>query len=243
MKISIITVVRNGAEVLEQTIKSVLTQEYDDFEYIIIDGASTDGTLQVVDKYRNQLAQLVSEPDNGIYEAMNKGIKLCSGDIIGIINAGDYYFPGALQKVADTFHGKKLDEYIFWGDVEYSKIGAVRGWRPNNLKRGAFATHPSMFTPRAVYERIGLYDESYNLLGDYEFMYRAINIHEIKTLYLPELIAYYEEGGLSDRNIIACLRDELRVKQRYGASKISTNLMFWLKIIKNSPRIIRNQVR
>lgn len=243
MKISIVTAVRNGAEVLEKTISSVLTQEYDNFEYIIIDGASTDGTLQIIDKYRNQLTHVVSEPDDGIYEAMNKGIKLCTGDVIGIINAGDHYFPGAFQRVANAFHEKNFNQYIFWGDVEYSKTGIVRGWRPNNLKRGAFAPHPSMFTPRAVYENIGLYDESFSLLGDYDFMYRAVNIHGIKALYLPELIAYYEEGGLSDRNILNCLRDELRVKLRYGASKTSAFLIFGLKVLKNLPRIIRNRCR
>lgn len=241
MKISIVTAVLNGAEALEETINSVLTQEYDDFEYIIIDGASTDGTLQIIDKYRNKLAHLISEPDDGIYEAMNKGIKLCSGDVIGIINAGDYYFPGVFQKVANTFQGKNLEQHIFWGDVEYSKAGIVRGWRPHNLKIGAFAPHPSMFTPRAVYELIGLYDESFGLLGDYDFMYRAVNIHGIKALYLPELIAYYKEGGLSDRNVLNCLRDELRVKLRYGVPKISAVLIFWLKTLKNLPRIIHNQ--
>lgn len=238
MKISIVTVVRNGAEILEKTILSVLEQDYADFEYIIIDGASTDGTGKVIAEYRDRLAHVVSEPDGGIYEAMNKGIRLCSGDVIGIINAGDSYFSGAFRTVAAAFEYQSLDEYIFWGDVEYSVLGRIRGWRPEQLKRGAFAPHPSMFVPRQIYQRIGLYDESFRLLGDYDFMYRAINVFSIKPLYVPELIAYYQEGGLSDRHITACLRDELRVKLRYGASPLKARIVFFLKIFKNLPRIL-----
>ena len=139
MKISIVTVVRNGAEILEKTILSVLEQDYADFEYIIIDGASTDGTGKVIAEYRDRLAHVVSEPDGGIYEAMNKGIRLCSGDVIGIINAGDSYFSGAFRTVAAAFEYQSLDEYIFWGDVEYSVLGRIRGWRPERrLQSGRF---------------------------------------------------------------------------------------------------------
>ena len=238
MKISVITVVRNGADVLEETMRSVLEQDYPDVEYLVIDGASTDGTLAVAERWRDRLAVLLSEPDSGIYEAMNKGIRLAGGDVIGLLNAGDRYLPGALRLVAESFRKEGMDGRIFWGDVEYSRLGRVRGFRPENLRRGAFAPHPSMFVPRAVYRRIGLYDDSFRLLGDYEFMYRAINVCGIRPLYVPAPIAFYREGGLSDRHIAACLRDELRVKLRYGQSPWHAGALYVAKLIKNLPRIL-----
>jgi glycosyltransferase len=234
LKISIVTVSYNSAEFIETTIKSVLEQDYDNFEYIIIDGGSTDGTLEIIKKYSDQLAYWISEPDGGIYEAMNKGITQTTGDIVGMINSDDYYLPNAFKLVNKAFKGKTLNEYIFWGDVEYELLGRVKGWRPQNLKRGAFAPHPSMFCPKCIYERIGLYDTSFRLLGDYDFMYRAIHKYSIKPLYLPEVIAFFREGGLADSNIVACLRDELKVKLRYGQSPFIAIPLFLLKIIKNS---------
>ncbi len=238
MKISVITVVRNGADVLEETMRSVLEQDYPDVEYLVIDGASTDGTLAVAERWRDRLAVLLSEPDSGIYEAMNKGIRLAGGDVIGLLNAGDRYLPGALRLVAESFRKEGMDGRIFWGDVEYSRLGRVRGFRPENLRRGAFAPHPSMFVPKRVYESVGLYDETFRLLGDYDFMYRAVNVCGIRPLYVPEIVAFYQEGGLSDRHIAACLRDELRVKLRYGAPKWQAYGLFLLKILKNLPRMV-----
>ena len=237
MKISIITAVRNDAEHIEETIRSVLDQDYPEIEYIIIDGASTDGTTEIISRYRERLGAFVSEPDTGIYNAMNKGIRLATGDIIGMINSGDSYFPGALSKVAAAF-GPDPGRRIFWGDVQYEHLGRVRGFRRENLFIGAFAPHPSMFVPRTVYDETGLYDESFRLLGDYDYMYRAVNSMKIEPLYLPELIAFYREGGLSDQRILRCLADELRVKIRYGQNRFIAYLLFILKVVKNLPRIL-----
>ncbi len=238
MKISVITVVRNGADVLEETMRSVLEQDYPDVEYLVIDGASTDGTLAVAERRRDRLSVLLSEPDGGIYEAMNKGIRLATGEVIGLLNAGDRYLPGALRLVAESFRKEGTEGRIFWGDVEYSRHGRVRGFRPENLFRGAFAPHPSMFVPRSVYETVGLYDETFRLLGDYDFMYRAVNVCGVRPLYVPEVVAFYQEGGLSDRHIARCLCDELRVKLRYGAPKWQACGLFLLKILKNLPRMV-----
>ena len=240
MKISVITVVRNDVEHIRETMDSVLSQQGVDFEYIIIDGASDDGTKEVIESCRDKLAAFVSERDSGIYQAMNKGIRLATGDVIGLINSGDSYFPGALAEVAAAFEKTPgwEEEYIFWGDVEYESCGRVRGFRPEKIHIGAFAPHPSMFVPRRIYEKIGLYDESFKLLGDYDFMYRAVNKYHIRPLYVAELIAFYRAGGLSDRRIISCLRDELRVKLRYGAPVIGSYLIFFAKVVKNLPRIL-----
>ena len=243
LKISIITVCYNSAEFFEEAIESVLSQDYDNFEYIIIDGGSTDGTLDIIRKYEDRLAYWSSEPDNGLYDAMNKGIVKASGDIVGMINADDYYFPDTFKKVVAAFEGKSLDENIFWGDVQYEHLGRIKGFRPENVKTGAFAPHPSMFCPRCIYEHIGTYDDSFHLLGDYDFMYRAVNKFGITPLYVPELIAFFREGGLADKNILPCLRDELKVKLRYGQSRLIACTVFWLKIIKNSHKIFKNIIR
>ena len=219
---------------------SVLEQKGEGFEleYVVIDGASDDGTAEIVGKYADKLAFFVSEKDSGIYNAMNKGISHCTGDVIGMINSGDRYLPGALALVA---YGK-LDR-IFWGDVQYQHLGLVRGFREENRYRGAFAPHPSMFVPRNIYETIGVYDESFRLLGDYEFMYRAVNVKNIAPLYVPQPVAFYLEDGLSDRYVYRCLKDELTVKLRYGQNPLTARLIFLLKVIKNSPRILKSFFR
>jgi glycosyltransferase involved in cell wall biosynthesis len=239
LKISIITVCYNAEEYFEEAIESVLSQDYDNFEYIIIDGGSTDGTLDVIRKYEDRLAYWVSEPDRGLYDAMNKGIEKASGDIIGMINADDYYFPDAFKKVADAFEDKNLDGNIFWGDIMHGEE-RVLGWRDWNVKRGAFAPHPSMFCPKRIYDQIGTYNLKYKILADYDFMYRAINHYHVKHIYLPENIAFFRPGGIASQNILSSLKEELAVKISYGQSPLVAYSVFWLKIIKNSPKILRN---
>ena len=244
MKISVVTVVWNDCDHIEETLKSVLEQTGEGFEleYVVIDGASSDGTLRILERYEDRLGCLVSEKDSGIYNAMNKGIARCTGEIIGMINSGDRYLPGALALVADSF-GKLPDisGRIFWGDVLYERRGLVRGFRRKNLLMGAFAPHPSMFVPRCVYEKIGAYDEKFRLMGDYEFMYRAVNVAGIQPLYVPVPVAFYREDGLSDRNVLRCLKEELQVKIRWGQDPLWAKLIFWLKVVKNYPRIAANR--
>ncbi|MBO4633449.1 MAG: glycosyltransferase [Lentisphaeria bacterium] len=242
MKISVVTIVRNDHAHIEETLNSVLEQRGEGFEleYVVIDGASDDGTAEIVARYAGRLAFFVSEKDSGIYNAMNKGIAHCTGDVIGMINSGDRYLPGALALVAKSFADYGKLDRIFWGDVLYRHLGLVRGFREKNRYLGAFAPHSSMFVPRNIYETIGRYDESFGLLGDYEFMYRAVNVEKIAPLYVPQPVAFYLEDGLSDRHVYRCLKDELTVKLRYGQNHLTARLIFLLKVIKNVPRILKN---
>jgi glycosyltransferase len=239
LKISVVTVCYNSAEYIEEAIESVFSQDYDNFEYIIIDGGSTDGTLDIIRKYESKLTYWISEPDKGLYDAMNKGIAKTEGDIVGMINSDDYYLPGAFEKVAKAFENKNLDEYIFWGDIMHGDE-RVLGWREWNVRRGAFAPHPSMFCPKKIYDRIGTYSQDYKILADYDFMYRAINYHHIKNIYLPEPIAFFRPGGLASQNILPSLKEELSVKLKYGQKWLIAYPVFLLKILKNSPKILRN---
>jgi glycosyltransferase len=237
MKFSIVTVVLNDALHIAETMSSVLDANADcELEYIVIDGGSTDGTKEIIERRASELAAFVSESDSGIYEAMNKGIARATGDAVGIINSGDRYLPGALKKVERALEGKCDERHILWGDVKYERVGRVRGFRPEKRHIGAFAPHPSMFVPLAYYRKYGAYDTSFKLLGDYDFMYKAVNVIGVEPVYLPEMLAFYRAGGLSDRRIFACLRDELRVKLRYGASPVGAYTLYFLKLLKNLPR-------
>ena len=237
MKFSIVTAVLNDAAHIAETMSSVLDDNADcEVEYIVIDGGSTDGTREIAERRVSELAAFVSEPDSGIYEAMNKGIARATGDVVGIINSGDHYLPGALKLVEKALEGKCDERHILWGDVEYERGGRVRGFRPENRYVGAFAPHPSMFVPLVYYRKYGAYDAGMKLLGDYDFMYKAVNVVGVEPVYLPDVLAFYRAGGLSDRRIFACLRDELRVKLRYGASPVGAYAAYFLKLLKNLPR-------
>ena len=231
LKISIITVCFNSAEYIEQAMLSVFNQDYDNFEYIIIDGGSTDGTQDIIRKYENRLAYWVSEPDKGLYDAMNKGIAKATGDIVGMINSDDYYLPGAFEKVVAAFEDKNLDEYIFWGDMQHGDE-RILGWREWNVKRGAFAPHPSMFCPKKIYDRIGTYSLDYKILADYDFMYRAVHVYGIKPIYIPETIAFFRPGGLASQNIFRSYTEEMKVKISNGQFAIIAFAIYVLKLIR-----------
>ncbi|MCX6784803.1 MAG: glycosyltransferase family 2 protein [Candidatus Komeilibacteria bacterium] len=208
MKISIITVCRNSAATIEDTIKSVLSQTYPEVEYLIIDGGSTDGTLEVIDKYRSQISKVVSERDNGIYDGMNKGLRLASGEVVGMINADDYYnYPEALQDVVNCLQQNQSE--ACYGDLIYvdrhQKNKIVRRWRPGfyqpaKLKNGWIMPHPSLFIRKSVYERWGLFDASFRIAGDYELMLRFLK-NGLTVSYLPKFLVCMREGGVSGTNL------------------------------------------
>jgi glycosyltransferase len=231
--VSIITVSYNAAITIEETILSVINQDYDNIEYIIIDGGSTDGTLDIIRKYEDKIAYWVSEKDYGLYHAMNKGIEHAHGEIIGMINADDYYYDSAISKAVKTFEGKNLHHSIFFGDMQYGDL-LVPGWRPKAIKRSAFGTHPSMFVPKEVYNTIGVYKLQYKILSDYDFMYRAFNVHMITPLYLNEKIAFFRPGGLSSNNIFRAYTEEMLIKLENGEKFYKSFGQYLLKLLKFS---------
>lgn len=179
-KISIITAVYNGAEHLEQTIQSVLSQGYSNVEYIIIDGGSTDGTQNIIKKYEEHLAYWVSEKDSGMYSAMNKGWRKATGELVGILNSDDYYLEDTLETVANTFLKSKAD--VMHGNWTKLKcIGEQQYFReetPNfsEMQKMMGVFHPSTFVKRSVYEAVNGYNESYKLSSDYDFVLRIYNL-------------------------------------------------------------------
>lgn len=203
--VSIITVVFNGEEFLEDTVMSVLNQSYQNIEYIIIDGGSTDGTLDIIKKYEDKLAYWISEPDNGIYDAMNKGILRATGALVGIINADDYYLPGVVQlvvnkmkcSVADIFYGRL--NVIHRSSSEILKtLGAKKDWK---LYFKMSIPHPSTFVRRKIYEKY-LYPTKYYIAGDYFFILKT-KLNKNKFEYINSLLVHMRDGGVSntDKNV------------------------------------------
>lgn len=230
-KISIITVVFNAVNTIEETIQSVINQSHKNIEYIIIDACSTDGTLDIIEKYKDDITYFVSEKDYGLYHAMDKGIEQATGDIVGIINADDYYFEDAFSKVAKAYENKSLDEYIFFGDMMHGN-NLIPGWRPKSLKIGAFGAHPSMFVPKRIYDAIGAYKLQYKILSDYDFMYRAFNVRGIKPIYLPENVAFFRPGGLASQNIFRSFTEEMLIKIDNGSTIKKAFFIYLLKLFK-----------
>jgi glycosyltransferase len=206
MKISIITCSYNAINTIEETIRSVLLQKDADIEYIVIDGLSDDGTAGIIKKYSDKIYKFISEKDSGIYNAMNKGIKLAGGDIVGFLNADDVYFnEKIINEVIKVFENEKVDSV--YGDLIYvseynNKI--KRYWESgdfniDNFKRGWMPPHPAFFVKRDVYERYGGFNENYKISADYELMVRLLYKNKISSFYLPEILVKMKTGGISNK--------------------------------------------
>lgn len=207
MLISIITVSFNSAKTIEETIQSVLGQDYPSIEYIIIDGASTDGTKDILSRYDN--IHVISEPDKGMYDAMNKGINLAKGDIIGILNADDLYADkNIISTISKAFQDPSID--ACYGDLVYfssdtpNKI--VRYWKSRSFLPGLFSwgwnpPHPTFFVRREIYQRLGNFDTSFTMGNDIELMMRFLEKHQIRTTYIPRLMVKMRLGGVSNQSI------------------------------------------
>ena len=206
--ISILTATYNSEKTLRDTIESVLRQSCRDFEYILIDGGSKDNTVDIIKEYEPQFEgrlKYISERDNGIYDAMNKGIRMATGDVVGILNSDDFYTSDdALQKIADAFEHNDIDatygDIHFVNDDDLTKM--VRYYSSAVFKRsfmrfGLMPAHPSFYCKREVYEKYGAFDTSYRIAADFENLLRLIFIHRIKTLYIPKDFVTMRTGGAS----------------------------------------------
>ena len=201
--VSIVTVVLNGEDGIEKTINSVISQKYKHIEYIVIDGASTDGTLEIIKKNSMHIDNWISEPDDGIYCAMNKGISLANGDVIGIINSGDIYYESTIGLIVDSYN-KNPGEIIIFGEMNRCfDDGSMIHYDMNeecvsSLNKKMSVFHPSTFVSAEVYYKCGTYDSRYYISGDYDFIKRVINAG-INYSIVNNSLALMESGGVSDR--------------------------------------------
>lgn len=247
MKVSIITVVFNNRDYIRDCIESVIHQDYKNIEHIIIDGASTDGTLEVIYEYEDKITKLVSETDNGIYHAMNKGLDLATGDIIGFLNSDDFYAgKDVVSKVVKAISDKNVD--CCYSDLEYvdrSKIGkVVRRWTSRSYEddlflKGWHPPHPTLFIKTDIYKKYGHFNVDLKIGSDYEIMLRFFEKYKINSYYIPEVLIKMRAGGSSNRSIAQILKANYEC---YRAFKINgmkpTPLIIFNKLLSKIKQIV-----
>ena len=218
--ISIITIVLDGKDSIEETILSVINQDINNLEYIIIDGGSTDGTLDILDKYKNHIYKIVSGKDGGIYQAINKGISYCSYHLVGIIHCGDIYKPNALLKVYNVANQSNAD--VLYGDLEikeeYEDGFILRKESANHkrLNNNMSIFHPATFVKLSVYRTIGGYDCDYKIASDYDF-FLNLYFKDYEFVHIPFYLASFRSGGLSGNNISLIVKENYHIrKNRIG---------------------------
>lgn len=246
-KISVITAVYNNVSTIEDTILSVISQTYPDVEHIIIDGASTDGTMDVVRRYMEKIAVVRSEPDGGIYDAMNRGLALATGDIIGFLNGDDVYAtPRALEEVARTIETRKVDacygDLIYVDRIEVRKV--VRYWQSQAYRDGLFEkgwmpAHPTFYVKKWVYEKYGGYDLAYRRQSDFELTMRFLAIHKITSAYIPKVLVRMRSGGVSQEmmHILEGNIEAYRACRKYSLN--ITPFFIVQKILSRIPQFFR----
>jgi glycosyltransferase involved in cell wall biosynthesis len=247
LKISIITVSYNSGSTIEDTIKSVANQRYPNIEYIIVDGLSTDNTLEIVRRYPNIVTKIISEIDGGIYDAMNKGIALCTGGIIGLINSDDILADDSvLQRVSDVFANDPAIDACY-GDLCYVKCDdlskVVRYWRSNAYQRGLFkkgwvAPHPTLYVRNNIYEKYGGFDLRYPIAADFELILRLFEVNHIKTAYIPHVLVKMRIGGTSSKDLKTIYIQNREIWQALRSHNANSSFMtfaafkFWSRILQ-----------
>lgn len=237
MKISIITATFNSGKTVKDTIESVLRQSYRDIEYIVVDGASKDDTLDIVKSLEPQFEgrlKYISEPDKGIYDAMNKGIRMATGEVVGILNSDDFFTSiDVISKVADIFAANDVD--AVYGDIHFVKdenlekctrYYSSKSFRPWMLRCGFMPAHPSFYCKKAMFERYGLYDLQYRTSSDFEMMVRLLGKYKIKTKYLPMDFVTMRAGGESTAGLASKKKVNNDISRSLKAHGIYTNQLF-----------------
>lgn len=235
MKISIITVCFNSQDTIRDTIESVLAQSYPDIEYIIVDGASSDNTLSIIQEYQDQIGKVVSEPDKGIYDAMNKGIAQSTGDFVGVLNSDDF-FPHneVISEVAEVYQ-KNPHADIVLGGVEFVRAGNLRkvvrrylatGFKPWKLRFGIMPPHPGAYIRREVYAKVGPYKLDYKIGADYDFFVRALLATKHNYLTDSRCWVTMRVGGVSTSGFSSFKTITQEIVNSFHENKIYTNSLF-----------------
>ena len=233
-RISLITAVYNNANHIEETIQSVLAQNYPNLEYIIIDGGSNDGTLEIIKKYQKFVHKFISEPDLGIYDALNKGIQTASGEVIGFLHSDDHFASSdSLHRIAESF--VKNDVAGAYADLEYIKknghsLDVIRHWKseafsPALLKRGWMPPHPTLYLKKHVYDSVGLFNLNYKIAADYDMVLRVFSSPDYKFCYIPKVTVRMRFGGASNRNLKKILQkssEDYKIAKNAGLPALST---------------------
>lgn len=248
MTVSIITVVYNGADTIRDCLDSVLGQTYPQIEYIVVDGGSTDGTADIIRSYGAKIARVVSEPDQGIYDAMNKGIRLATGEVIGLLNADDMYrHPEVIAHIVARLNQTGSDavysDMIYVDRADTSRV--VRYWPAGNYPTNGFLWgwmpgHLSLFIRRSIYEKYGLFTMALRSAADYELMLRLIHKHKIRLSYLHELTIVMREGGISNQSLTHRLRANREDAEAWRLNGLKPYFFtLWLKPLRKLSQFLR----
>jgi glycosyltransferase involved in cell wall biosynthesis len=231
MKITIVTVCYNSEKTIRQTIESVLFQDYDNIEYIIVDGGSKDSTLNIINEYKDNITKTISEKDNGIYDAINKGILLATGDIVGILNSDDVLYDNSIiSDIVVTFNNNKnLDSVI--GDIVFlnykGKIHrhySAKNWTPDKFALGMMPPHPSFYCKRQLFIKHGLYRLDFLIASDYELLIRFLLVNNINYEYIPKVLVKMSLGGISTKNLFSNLKINNEVLRACKINNVDTNI-------------------
>ena len=247
MKISVITVAYNSKATIGDTIRSFLAQTHPDKELIVVDGASKDGTADLARSFVSPDIRVVSEPDKGAFDAMNKGLRLYGGDAVGVLNSDDVFHDDqALTRIADGL----ADTDIVYGDLnmvrDHQTRMVMRQWRAGEFRKGDFQRgwlppHPTLYMRRAVIDAIGEFDISYRLAADYDLALRAMALHDFRIRYIPHVLADFQLGGLSSKNWKATLEGNWECLQarRARLRALPLDAAFFLKFLRGMTQLKR----
>jgi glycosyltransferase involved in cell wall biosynthesis len=245
-KISIVTVCFNSADTIEDTIRSVLSQQYSRLEYIVVDGGSTDGTLDILARYRDRIAKCVSERDRGIYDAMNKGVRLAEGEFVGFLNADDVYAsPTVIAEIAAALQMDHADgvygDLVYVGRRDTERV--VRYWRGGEYRPGAFYSgwvppHPTFFCRTALYRRFGGFNPDYRIAGDFELMLRFIEKEHIGVRYIPKPFVRMRVGGRAN-TMRGVIRGNREIVRAFHSNGLTVPLRFFcLRFLRRIPQLL-----
>ncbi|MBW4890096.1 glycosyltransferase [Mucilaginibacter sp. HMF5004] len=240
MKISVVTVVYNNAATIKDAITSVLAQDYANVEYIVIDGGSTDGTIDIIKSFGDKINIFVSEKDKGLYDAMNKGIKLATGDVVGTLNSDDFFYDSrVLTNIAKAFVNESIDAVI--GDIVFIKDGdenkvlrkySSAKWQPSRFAWGYMPAHPSFFAKKYLFTSFGYYKTDYRIASDYELLIRFLFMNKINWKYIPLITTKMRPGGASTQGIKSILILNKEIARACRDNGIYSNyLMIYSKYI------------
>lgn len=231
LSISIITVSFNSASTIKDTIQSVLSQSYKNLEYIIVDGSSKDGTVEIIRSYGKKISKFISEPDLGIYDAINKGIKMSTGDIIGILNSDDsFYNDFVVDNITKAFEDYSPEVVI--GDVQFfdpAKSSRIlryyssKNWSTDKFKYGYMPPHPTFYARRGLFERYGLYKTDYRIAADYELLIRFLHVNKVNFKYIEMPFVNMRAGGVSNKSIFSRILLNKEISRACRENGIKTN--------------------
>lgn len=232
MKITIITVCYNSETTIRKTIESVLSQNYQNIEYIIIDGASKDNTINIIGEYKERIDNFISEKDNGIYDAINKGISMAKGEIVGILNSDDIFYDNdTISCIAEKFNNN-IDLESIIGDIVFVKPNgklhrhySAFKWTPRKFAWGLMPPHPTFYCKRSLFEKYGSYRCDFKIAADYELLIRFLLVNKISYEYIPKIFVTMSLGGVSTKNLSSNLRINKEVLRACKLNNIDTNLL------------------